>query len=294
MKIPCGVIEDLLPLEHDGLASPESVELIQTHLKTCPACSRRRQQMKRDCPLSAPEAVPLRHIRQELRRRRACTAGLAAFAVCLILLTLFSRLTAPIFVPYADEPVTVTEDASGNVYAGFSRDVTHYRTRIFTAENGLSYMKLEAWSTPLDWLAHQGGETVLLFSSTQAISALYYCDNTKGGTMTSLWGTPLPGGGTSLPRLVLSYYLLLALGAAGLTGLAWLLLRGARAKRICGYLFLAPVSYLVGHLLARGCSTLSYDVLRDLLLILLLAASFFGAVCTAARLYRMTHPAGPR
>lgn len=34
----CGIIQDLLPLYHDGVCSPESRTEVEEHLKTCPAC----------------------------------------------------------------------------------------------------------------------------------------------------------------------------------------------------------------------------------------------------------------
>ena len=36
--ISCAVCRDLLPLVQDGVASPESCQLVEEHLKTCPSC----------------------------------------------------------------------------------------------------------------------------------------------------------------------------------------------------------------------------------------------------------------
>ena len=38
MKIPCGTILDLIPLVKDGVASKESVQLVQDHIQTCDRC----------------------------------------------------------------------------------------------------------------------------------------------------------------------------------------------------------------------------------------------------------------
>ena len=40
MKLPCKVVEDLLPLHYDGVCSQESKELVKAHLNDCPQCSR--------------------------------------------------------------------------------------------------------------------------------------------------------------------------------------------------------------------------------------------------------------
>ena len=38
MKVTCKVIQDLLPLYHDGVASPDTAALVEEHLKDCEAC----------------------------------------------------------------------------------------------------------------------------------------------------------------------------------------------------------------------------------------------------------------
>lgn len=38
MKYPCNLIQDLLPLYHDGVCSRESIEIIENHLSECTAC----------------------------------------------------------------------------------------------------------------------------------------------------------------------------------------------------------------------------------------------------------------
>ena len=38
MKLPCELIRDLLPLYAEHLTSPETGQLIEEHLQSCPAC----------------------------------------------------------------------------------------------------------------------------------------------------------------------------------------------------------------------------------------------------------------
>ena len=47
MKIPCNVIQDLLPLYTDGACSTESRNLVEEHLRECPACSEMLQKLKK-------------------------------------------------------------------------------------------------------------------------------------------------------------------------------------------------------------------------------------------------------
>lgn len=38
MKVPCNIIEDLLPLYHDNVCSEESRAMVKEHLQTCEKC----------------------------------------------------------------------------------------------------------------------------------------------------------------------------------------------------------------------------------------------------------------
>ena len=40
MKLPCKIVEDMLPIYYDGVCSEESAMLIEEHLKNCTQCSR--------------------------------------------------------------------------------------------------------------------------------------------------------------------------------------------------------------------------------------------------------------
>ena len=56
MKTSCKIIEDLLPMYHDGICSEESSDLIEEHLRECPNCSqilaslRGEIQLEKDIP----------------------------------------------------------------------------------------------------------------------------------------------------------------------------------------------------------------------------------------------------
>ena len=47
MKVTCKVIQDLLPLYHDGVASPDTAALVEEHLKDCEACQEEYPQAAR-------------------------------------------------------------------------------------------------------------------------------------------------------------------------------------------------------------------------------------------------------
>ena len=55
-KLPCGVVEDLLPLYIDELCGEESRTLVAQHLENCPACRSKYDAMRE--PVAVEPAVP--------------------------------------------------------------------------------------------------------------------------------------------------------------------------------------------------------------------------------------------
>ena len=66
MKVPCSVIQDLLPLYHDGVCSPESSAMIEEHLKDCEACQEEFHKLE-ESPL--PESLNERKTEKESLKR---------------------------------------------------------------------------------------------------------------------------------------------------------------------------------------------------------------------------------
>lgn len=93
MKITCNIIEDLLPLYVDEMVSEDSRQLVEEHLKTCPACRKMQEEMQRENHLSSTgtnsnpsranttEAEPLKKIRRRIRKKRITSVLLAVILV---------------------------------------------------------------------------------------------------------------------------------------------------------------------------------------------------------------------
>ena len=91
-----------------------------------------------------------------------------------------------------------------------------------------------------------------------------------------LWGTPLNGGAEILPRLALSYYLMIAAALAVLCGLAWVVFRKWDYSWILRQLFFAPVSYVIAHFLIKGIHTPSFFLEHDLISIALITIALYA------------------
>ena len=90
MKISCKVIEDLLPLYHDDICSPESKALVDEHLEICESCKHILNSMEGEFELSQEDHVgkeALKGIQTKVKKnnRKAILKGIAITLAVLIL-----------------------------------------------------------------------------------------------------------------------------------------------------------------------------------------------------------------
>lgn len=73
MKLPCKVIEDILPMYYDKVCSEESAALVEAHLKECPCCSRILSDLRADMDISekkVDDIKPLKKIQKSYKKMR--------------------------------------------------------------------------------------------------------------------------------------------------------------------------------------------------------------------------------
>ena len=129
----------------------------------------------------------------------------------------------------------------------------------------------------------RAGNSFLTFD-TENCAGIYYSPN-NGQEDVLLCGARTDGGIVSLPRLALGYYALLALALGAALGIAWLICRKRPCGGTMGRLALVPLCYLAGHVLVKGFTTTSYQMQRDLALIVLTGALVCCAALLALRLW---------
>lgn len=113
MKIPCKVIEDLLPLYHDGVCSEESRHLVDEHLTQCKSCKAVLNGMMAEIDVpqeNADDKKALKEISSKWKKstRKALLKGVAiALAVVLVLFGGVSlywyRTVVPFYQNLADQ-----------------------------------------------------------------------------------------------------------------------------------------------------------------------------------------------
>jgi len=73
MKLPCNVIEDLLPMYYDNVCSDETAAIIEEHLQDCPHCRQIFAHLRSDIEISAekPDDIkPLKKLQKSYRRKK--------------------------------------------------------------------------------------------------------------------------------------------------------------------------------------------------------------------------------
>lgn len=156
-KLPCDIIQDLLPSYADGLTSPASSEAIEAHLAECPTCATAYAAMQTGSIEDAkgpegsgsegfPEIDYLKKIRSTNRKR------ILIAAVLVLLLTGFG-VWAKVYLygsPIEDFHMMMTTDT----------DSTDRETKTFTDQNGEPHETLYATSQTLIfncWIEESSG-----------------------------------------------------------------------------------------------------------------------------------------
>lgn len=86
MKLPCKVIEDMLPMYYDKVCSEESAALVEEHLKTCPRCAQMLADLGAEIEIpeqKVDDVKPLRKIQKSYKKMKL--AGLITLLCALIL-----------------------------------------------------------------------------------------------------------------------------------------------------------------------------------------------------------------
>ena len=98
MKLPCKIVEDMLPIYYDGVCSEESAMLIEEHLKNCTQCSRLLTDLHTEIEISekpVDDLKPLLRIQKKWKKSKRVylrTGICATLAVLVLVMTVFSGI----------------------------------------------------------------------------------------------------------------------------------------------------------------------------------------------------------
>lgn len=285
MKITCDVVKDLLPLYQENMLSDDSRALVNEHIADCDACKKVLDYMKTETVLMDTNVTPLLKIKTKLRRKKVITVLFSVMLSLAVAVLFVAYLTAPEYTSYRDANISITEMNNGMVVAVFSDQVSGYDISKYQSDEYDGYVvHMTTWDSVWNRIFGRSRvNSVVLNPDGEAVTAVYYYQ-TDGVSDRLIYGLDTnPGGGIiTLPRLVLSYYFLLALGFTGFCALLIFLFRkNEKARELLTKVLFVPISYLLAHLLIKGFHSSSYLALRDFLAILLLTVPLYLAFLAA-------------
>ena len=312
MSLTCGIVKDLLPLYAENLCGDESKEAVEAHLSECENCRDTLDGMKQTQSVSTLEALPLRSISKKIKKKQI---RLVALALCLALFLITAyqgRVNQLKPIPY--DPgfqFSVTADENDGLILKYDNSLEPFAIEGYMdlAEPGsikvspyiysISFQQYEKrpvidtgkdlpFSETPEGMFRQSKE-ILLNDHGDLPVKIYYVN--PDGPAVLLYGDPEPGeregsyGIAFLPRLALNYYVILMAGLLLLIGILYLLmilLKKTKARQALIYLSFIPLSYILSHFAVKGLSSVSWDMIADLQMILTAAAFACAAMALAA------------
>lgn len=291
MKITCNIIKDLLPLYVEDMLSDDSVVMVEDHIKKCPACKSILAEMKE--PYQVPvdmDTAPLLSIKSKLKKKKLQLVTLSIIFLIIILTVTLAFLTAPAYIPYSQKIVRISELGDGALVLEFDDRISGYDIESHLAEDKTGYVyHISTWDSLWNRkIVKFSPKNLVLNPKGENVVSIYYIQ-ADGSDDILLYGKDLnPSGGIiTLPRLVLSYYVLLALLVFAITSLMALIFRqNKKVFNIFINISMFSLSYLLGHLAIKGFDPTSYYASKDFALIGLITILLYIALLILRKLIR--------
>ncbi|MGF3104583.1 zf-HC2 domain-containing protein [Rossellomorea sp. DUT-2] len=282
MKISCNMIRDILPLYIEDMASQDTRDLVEEHIASCENCKKRLEEMRTfEEPPVDTDIAPLRNIQNTLRKKKLQTIILSVMVTLVFAVVTIAYLTTPAYISYNENAVSIIEKDDGTVLLNFSEEVSGFNVNQYPAADNSGYVyDITTWETIWQQKINKNNlENTVLNPNGETVASIYYY-NTDGTENTLIYGDPITDGSVmTLPRLVLNYYVLFAIGFLLICGIGLVIFR-KNEKRRNGLekMILFPISYLFAHLLIKGLYSATYLAGRDIYVILLVTISLYVAL----------------
>lgn len=288
MKIKCNVIKDILPLYIENIASEDTRVLIEEHVDECEDCKKELEEMKfpRNIPIDI-NTNGIKKIKNKLFREKFKAIIFSIVLTSIFLILTINYLTQPIYIPYSKDVVSVRESDNGTIFIDFKDNVSGYDISKYSSDNGSGYIyHITTWETI--WNNKIGNKslgTLALNSNGEKVNSIYYySDNSDGYSSADgpgdilIYGKSITdnGGVVTLPRLVLSYYLLIAIVLTAVCLVVLLItFKWKKSQNVIMKILFIPVSYIIGHICIKGFNSSSYLASRDFYAILLITVPIY-------------------
>lgn len=287
MRNECNIVRDILPLYAESMVSSDTADFVEEHLKGCDACRKEYEKAKEPQPAQEiADAAPLLKLSRKLKVKRIQTISLTAVFMMALFVSAFAVLDAPIYLPYSEGLVTPEQLGDKGMLITFDEAVTDFNYTVSEDPDGdnLYYCHIEAWTSLWDkWFPKENSNLTATITTgqTKPIVAIYVPNDGTENVCIAKYDPNSENridrkveyeNTTTLPRLSLGYYLMLAAAALVVLGIVWFLTRKKTELRIwVERIELYPVAYIISHYIVSGINWTSYSLPRDLSLIVFIS-----------------------
>ncbi|MCH5272603.1 MAG: zf-HC2 domain-containing protein [Lachnospiraceae bacterium] len=294
MRSECNIIRDLLPLYVENMISSDTSDFVEEHLKSCEACRKEYERTKE--PQSArkiSDATPLLKLSRKMKVKKIQTIALTAILMIALFVSAFAVLDAPIYSPYSEGLVTLEQLGDKGMLLTFDEEVTDFDYTVYEAPDGgnLYYCDIQAWTSLWDKWFSQGKRKLSATITTRnaaPIIAVYVPNDGSENVCIAKYDPNADNridknveykNTTTLPRLSLGYYLILAAAALAALGIVWFLTRKKAELRIwVERIALYPAAYIISHCIVSGINWTSYSLPRDFSLIVFISILLYSGL----------------
>lgn len=303
MRNECNIIRDLLPLYAENMVSSDTSDFVEEHLKNCESCRKEYERTKELQPTpEISDAAPLLKLSRKMKVKKIQTIALTAVFVTALFVSAFAVLDAPIYLPYSDSIVTLEQLDDRSMLLTFDEEVTDFDCSVYEDPDGgnLYYCDIQAWTSLWDnWFSQGKGKlsTTVTARNTEPIIVVYVPNDGSENVCIAKYDPNAENkidknvvyeNATTLPRLSLGYYLILAVAALVMLGIVWFLTRGKADLRIWAErIGLYPVSYIISHCIVSGINWTSYSLPRDVSLIVFISILLYSGLLLAHNIWHL-------
>ncbi len=303
MRNECNIIRDILPLYAENMASPDTADFIEEHLKSCEACRKEYERTKEPQPApEIPDTAPLLKLSHKLKVKKIQIIALTAVFVAALFVSAFAALDAPIYLPYSEGLVIPTQLGDKGMLLTFNKEVTGFNYTVYEDPDGgnFYYCDIEAWTSLWDkWFPRGKGSRSATVTTkyTKPIIAVYvpndgteniciakYDPNTKNHIEKNVdYENTI-----TLPRLALGYYFILAAAAFVIMGIVWFFTRKKAELRIwVERIGLYPAAYIISHCIVSGINWTSYSLPRNFSFIVFISILLYSGLLLAHNIWHL-------
>ena len=303
MRNECNIIRDILPLYAENMVSSDTADFVEEHLKGCAACRKEYEKVKEPQPAQEiSNAAPLLKLSRKLKVKRIQTIALTAVFVTALFVSVFAMLDAPIYLPYSEGLITPEQLGDKGILITFDETVTDFHYTVSEDPDGgnLYYCHIEAWTSLWDKWFPKGNSNLtaaVTTEQTKPIIAVYVPNDGTENVRIAKYDPNSENrmdrnveyeNTTTLPRLSLGYYLMLASAALVVLGIVCFLTRKKVKLRIwVERIGLYPAAYIISHCIVSGINWTSYSLPRDFSLIVFISILLYSGLVLTHNIWHL-------